>query len=441
MVATLPRWALAKTNRPPNLIFILTDDLGYADLSCYGAAKIKTPNIDRLAAEGVKFTDFYAAAPVCTPTRAALLTGCYPKRVGLHKGVLNNHSTTGLHPDEVTIAELLRAQGYATACIGKWHLGETPETLPTNQGFDSYFGMAGPNHGLSDLYRDTQVIEKKGEIDLDQLTQRYTTTAIEFIHKSKDKPFFLYLPHSAPHTPLYASPKFREKSAAGLYGDMIEEVDWSVGQVMATLRELKLENDTLVVFTSDNGQAGCAAPPLHGAKGGTWEAGLRVPCLVRWPGHVPAGTTCRELAVIYDWLPTLAPLVGAKLPERKIDGKNIWPLVTSPAKTPHECFVYYSRGTGKIEAKASAIRSGKWKLHVEPPEENWAGKLPPEALLATKPTEPPPWLYDLETDIGETHNVAAEHPEIVAWLRKLLEDTDTMLTREARPVFEAATKP
>ena len=420
-------------DRPPNIIFILTDDLGYTDLSGYGAKTIKTPRIDQMAAEGVRFTNFYSTACVCTPTRASFLTGCYSKRVGLHHAVLPPHSMYGLNPEEETLAELLKAQGYATACIGKWHLGEAPEILPTKQGFDSYFGMAGPNQGISDLYRDTEVIEKKADVKIDDLTQRYTTEAIEFIRKSKDKPFFLYLPHSAPHHPFFASEKFVGKSEAGLYGDMIQEVDWSTGRILDTLKELGLDDHTIVIFTSDNGQAGEASPPLHGGKGSTWEAGLRVPCIVRWPGKVPPGTVCREMAVMFDWLPTLVPLAGAKLPVKKIDGADIWPLVTGPAKTPHESFVYYSR-----EAIPSAVRSGKWKLHLVPPVETWAGKLPPEALIDKKPTTPPPWLYDLEADPGETHDVAAEHPEIVERLSKLLKQTDDMLTKEARPVFGPA---
>jgi arylsulfatase A len=420
-----------KASGKPNIIFILTDDLGYTDLSCYGAPQIKTPYLDRMATEGMRFTDFYAAAPVCTPTRAALMTGCYPKRVGLHKGVLKPRSESGLHPDEVTIAELLRGQGYATACVGKWHLGESLQTLPTSQGFDSYFGMAGPNHGASDLYRGTKVIEEKGKIEISELTQRYTTEAIEFIKKSKDKPFFLYLAHGAPHIPLYASKDFRGKSAGGLYGDMIEEVDWSVGQVLQLLKDLKLDEKTLVIFTSDNGQNGIAARPLHGGKGSTWEGGLRVPCIVRWPEKVPAGTVCREMAITFDWMPTLATLAGAEPPaDRKIDGKDIWPIVCGGAKSPHDHFVYYGR-----EGFASAIRCGKWKLHVIPPVEKWAGKLPPEALLDKKPTEAPPWLYDLEVDISETQNVAMAHPDVVKRLKEMLERTDDMLTREARPIF------
>ncbi len=426
--------------RPPNIVFILADDLGYADVSCYGAAKIKTPHIDRLAAEGARFTDFYATNGVCTPTRASLMTGCYPKRVGLHMGVLNPKSAKGLNPEEVTIAKLLRGRGYATACIGKWHLGESPQTLPTNHGFDLYFGMAGPNHGGSDLYRDGKVIEEKGKIDLSQLTQRYTKEAVEFIRRSKDKPFFLYLAHGAPHIPLYASPAFKGKSAGGLYGDMIEELDAGVGEVLAAIKDQGIDDRTLVIFTSDNGQSGIAAPPLHGGKGSTWEGGHRVPCIVRWPAIVPAGRVVHEMAIMFDWMPTLAGLGGAALPaDRKIDASDIWPLVLGRegAKTPHDHFVYYSR-----EGRASAIRAGQWKLHVVAPVEKWAGKLPRDlALMDTKPATPPPWLYDLSADPGETHDVAADHPDIVKRLREQLESTDAMLTREARPIFAPAPTP
>lgn len=418
----------------PNIVFILVDDLGYADLGCYGNTVIKTPALDGLAREGVRFTNFYAAAGVCTPTRAALLTGCYPKRVGMHKAVLPPKSQNGLHPYEVTMAELLKGKGYATACVGKWHLGESPQTLPTGQGFDSYFGMAGPNHGASDLYRDGKVIEEKGKIELAQLTQRYTKEAVEFIRRSKDKPFFLYLAHGAVHIPHYASEGFKGKSAAGLYGDMVQELDWSVGEVVRVLKELGLEQNTIVVFTSDNGQHGVAAPPLHGGKGSTWEAGQRVPCIVRWPGQAPAGSVSSEMAVIFDFYPTFAGIVGVGLPQdRPIDGKDIEPLLKSPqtAKSPDESFVYYSR-----ESLACAIRMGKWKLHVVAPVERWAGKLPvKEALLDTKPTGPLPWLYDLESDVGETKNVAAENPAVVEKLKKALEETDRVLTEGMRPQY------
>jgi len=410
----------AETKPPgkPNIIFMMTDDQGYSELSCYGSPNIKTPNLDRMAAEGVRFTDYYAAGSVCTPTRASLMTGCYPKRVGLHKGVLGTRDKRGLHPDEVTIAELLRDQGYATACIGKWHLGVAPETMPTSQGFDSYFGMPGDNHGHGELYRGTNIIEQEGKINISELTQRYTTEAIEFITKSKGKPFFLYLPHGAPHAPYYASENFRKKSAAGLRGDMIEEVDWSVGQVLQTLKDLNLDEKTLVIYTSDNGKPG-QQPPLRGSKGTTWEGGMRVACIARWPGHVPTNTVCNQMAISFDWLPTLAALAGTAPPaDRKIDGKDIWPVMCGKAKTPHDYFVYYDTG-----GKASAIRSGKWKLHVQP---GASGK--PTASTG---------LYDLETDLGETQDVASAHADVVKLLVEKLQQTDKMLTQEARPVFAA----
>jgi arylsulfatase A-like enzyme len=420
----------------PNIVFILADDLGYADLSCYGAAKIKTPHLDHLATEGMKFTDFYATGCVCTPTRASLLTGCYPKRVGLHVGVLSPGCGQGLNPAETTIAGVLRARGYATACIGKWHLGEEPEVMPTRHGFDSYFGMIGPNHGRSDLYRDATLIEKSGEVDKSQLTKRYTEEAVKFIRASKDRPFFLYLAHSAVHIPLFASDEFRGKSAAGLYGDMTEELDWSVGRVLETLKELNLEKNTLVVFTSDNGQSGVAAPPLHGGKGSTWEAGHRVPCIARLPGRIPAGSVTHEMTVMFDWTLTLASLADGKFPAgHKHDGRDLWPVLEAKPQSAalHDSFVYYGR-----EGLPSTIREGRWKLHVIAPVEKWAGKLPPEALLDKRPQDALPWLYDLSNDISETQNVASQHPEVVERLRKDLEQMDATLTREARPVFSKA---
>jgi arylsulfatase A len=418
----------------PNIVFILADDLGYADLSCYGADKIKTPQLDRLAVEGVRFTDFYATGCVCSPTRGSLLTGCYPKRIGLHIGVLQQGGGKGMHPAETTIAEVLRERGYATACVGKWHLGDVPEVMPTSQGFDSYFGMIGENHGMSDLYRDTTLIEKSRDVDKSQLTKRYTEEAVKFIRASKDRPFFLYFAHSAIHVPLVAADEFRGKSAAGLYGDMTEELDWSVGKVLDILKELKLEQSTLVVFTSDNGQAFVAAPPLHGGKGSTWEAGHRVPCIARLPGRIPAASVTRDMAVMFDWAPTLTACAGGNFPnERPLDGCNLWPVLEAkPQAAPlHESFVYYSR-----EGLPSAIRQGNWKLHLVAPVMKWAGKLPPQALLDKLPQEPLPWLYDLSSDVGETRNVAAQHPEVVAKLRAALEQTDATLTREARPIFK-----
>jgi len=419
----------------PNIVFILADDLGYADLSCYGSKEISTPHIDKMAMEGMKFTDFYAAACVCTPTRAAFLTGCYPKRVGLHNAVLYPKTKSGLNPSEITLAELLKAQGYATACIGKWHLGEQEAVLPLAQGFDYFFGMPGPNHGMSELYRNNELIAENKKVDRDQLTVRYTEEAIKFIHESKDKPFFLYLPHSAPHIPFYASKKFRGTSKQGLRGDMIQEIDWSCGEILKTIKELGLDEKTLVVFTSDNGQADVAAQPLHGGKGSSWEGGFRVPFVVRWPKLIPAGAVSKEFATIMDMLPTMAPLAGAEAPtDRKIDGKNIWPLLTGnpDARSEYDAFFYYVR-----DSQLSAVRQGKWKLHVRAPSERWAGKLPAEALLAMKPTTVLPWLYDLNDDIGETKNVAKENPEVVASLTKLAKEFDRKLNEEMRPAYGA----
>jgi arylsulfatase A-like enzyme len=431
--ALLPLVGYAGAGQQPNIIFILADDLGYTDLSCYGAQKIRTPNLDRLAAGGIKFTDFYATANVCTPSRTSLLTGCYPKRVGMHQGVIMPQHHWGLHPDEITIAELLRERGYATACVGKWHLGEEPETMPLRQGFDFYFGPMGGNHAVSDLYRGNEVIEKKSELDQSRLTQRYTEEAVNFIRASKDRPFFLYFAHSAIHIPLVSSAEFQGKSKSGKYGDMAEEMDWSIGCVLDELKALGLEQNTLVVFTSDNGQFWAAAPPLHGGKGSTWEAGHRVPCIARLPGRIPANTSTKEMAVLFDWPVTLAALVGTVFPaDRKIDGRNLLPVLEGKTlQTPlHDSFVFYSRA-----GRVSAIRKGHWKLHVLAPELKHAGKLPPEALPDVIPAEPLPWLFDLAADISETNNIAAQRPEVVDELRKELEQIDATLTREARPAF------
>jgi arylsulfatase A-like enzyme len=419
----------------PNIVVILADDLGYGDLRCYGAKDIRTPNLDRMAQEGVRFTDFYGEN-VCTPARAALLTGAYPKRVGLHVAVLPPESKAGLHPNEITLAELLKTRGYATACIGKWHLGSTPELLPTAQGFDSYFGMPGPNHGRSDLYRGTELITKNADLQLDQLTRRYTEEATHFIRESRDKPFFLYLAHSAVHIPLFASEKFRGHSQAGLYGDMTEELDWSCGEIVKALRELQLDEKTVVIFTSDNGQSGRAAPPLHGGKGSTWEAGLRVPFIARWPGQIPAGAVCHELATLKDLTPTLAPLAGATMPkDRIVDGHDILPLLRAEprAKSRTPRLFYYAR-SGKL----AAVREGDWKLHLLEPEERWWGKIASGGLIETKPTSPPPWLYNLNDDLGETHNVAEAHPEVVARLQKAAEEFDRDLEAHSRPIYRSA---
>jgi len=418
----------------PNIVFILADDLGYADLSCYGATEIKTPNLDKMAKEGVRFTDFYTPACVCTPSRASLMTGCYPKRVGLHVAVLPPNTHSGLNPMEITIAELLKEQGYATGCIGKWHLGLLPEVMPNAQGFDYYYGMPGPNHGRSDLFRNNTLLKKNSEIEYDQITLNYTQEAISFIRKNREKPFFLYMAHSAIHIPLFASKEFRRHEGInGLYRDMTEELDWSCGEILKELKDAGILDNTIVIFTSDNGPSGVAASPLHGGKGSTWEAGFREPLIVRWPGHIPAGSICHEMATMMDFLPTLANISGARIPaDRIIDGKDMSQLLTNKnAKSSYSFLCYYGR-----DGELAAIRKGKWKLHFLEPSEKWAGKQPiVEALLNTKPTTPLPWLYDLRNDIGETHNIAASNLKIVRQLTKLATTFDTKLSAEIRTAY------
>ena len=405
--------------RLPNFVILFTDDQGYQDVGCFGSPLIKTPRLDRMADEGMRFTDFYSAAPVCTPSRAALLTGCYPQRVSL-PGVLFPNAKIGLNPKEITIASLLRKRGYATMCIGKWHLGHLEPFLPTSHGFDGYFGIPYSNdmhHGGGvPLMRDTKIIERP--VKQNDLTERYTAEAVKFITASKDKPFFLYLPHTFPHVPLFAVDPFKGKSKRGLYGDVIECIDWSTGRILDTLKKLGLDEHTLVVFTSDNGpwlskgkNGGCALP-LRGGKFTTFEGGMREPCLMRWPGKIPAGKVCREIATTMDVLPTLARLAGAAVPtDRVIDGKDIFPLMAGEAgaRTPHEAF-FFHRGM-----RLEAVRGGKWKLHlsrtVRPRRKK--GQPKPEARKT------PPQLYDLRADISEKNNVADQHPEVVQRLTAL----------------------
>ena len=430
--------AIAQEFEKPNIILILADDLGYADLSCYGAKEINTPNIDKLAREGMRFTSFYASAGVSSPTRASIMTGCYPKRVDLHVGVIPPDAKYGLNPGETTIAELFKEEGYSTGCIGKWHLGLLPEVSPGAHGFDYYYGMPGPNHGRSDLYNDTVLLKKNAEVNYDSITADYTQKAISFIKKNKEEPFFLYMAHNAVHIPLFASANFNHHEGENaLYYNMVEELDWSCGEIYKELKNTGLLDNTIIIFTSDNGPSGVAAPPLHGAKGSTWEGGFRVPCIIRWPDIIPAGSTCDELATAMDFLPTLVPLAGGKVPNgKKIDGYNIYPLLTNKkAKTPYSFFCYYNR-----EGNLSAIRSGSWKLHLLEPSERWAGKVPrKEALLDTKPTSPLPWLYDLSTDVGETKNVISSHQDVYQKLQSIASDFDSSLEREQRIAFSKKT--
>jgi arylsulfatase A-like enzyme len=419
--------------KKPNFIIMFTDDQGYNDLGCFGSKMIKTPNIDRLAEEGVKFTDFYVGSSVCTPSRAALMTGCYPVRISMNaipdenkqpvRDVLFPHSPYGLHPDEITMAELLNSCGYGTACVGKWHLGVAPEFLPTRHGFDSYYGIPYSNDMQPTcMMRDETVIEN--DTNQETLTERYTEESIRFIRENKEQPFFLYLAHNMPHTPLHASERFRGKSQGGLYGDVVECIDWSMGRILETLEELGLDENTLVMFTSDNGpwyvqgENGGNATPWRASKGSTYEGGFRVPCVMRWPGAIPAGRVCSEMVTTMDILPTFAELAGGHAPEdRIIDGKDIRPLITgeAEAKSPHEAFFYYFLN------ELQAVRCGHWKLKLETKlvhEDKyvfmWRDDPHRDATI-------PEALYNLYVDPGEQKNVLRDHPDIVAKLHALIE--------------------
>ncbi len=441
-----PLWSASETpSRKPNVIIIFTDDQGYQDIGCFGAEEIATPRLDRMAKEGRRFTDFYCASPVCTPSRTGLLTGCYPARLNLARGVLFPHHNIGLNPDEVTIADMLKAEGYATTCIGKWHLGHHPEFLPTRQGFDHYFGIPYSNdmgtknpdgkRGVP-LYRDEKVIEHP--VDQSTLTERYTAEALKFIEQNKARPFFLYLPHTFPHVPLFASDRFRGKSKGRLYGDVIEAIDWSTGQILDKLTELGIDRDTLVIFTSDNGPwlkkgpNGGSALPLREGKGTTYEGGMRVPCIMRWPGRIPADSTCGEMALTLDLLPTIAAITGTRPPrDRIIDGKSILPLIEGDrgAATPHEAFYFYNTA-----GQLASVRSGDWKLHLARTasvrrKKNKQGKVI-ERTIPARPAE----LYDLSKDIGEQNNLAGQNPQVVARLTAVCEKFDAHVTQAARPV-------
>lgn len=419
-----------KKTRPTNVIIIFADDLGYADLACYGAKQIRTPNLDRMGKRGVRFTSFYAAQPVCSASRTALLTGRYPNRVGI-LGALGPASKNGLGKDERTIADILKALGYATGIVGKWHLGHLPEHLPTRHGFDQYYGLPysndmWPKHPTA-KFPDLPLVSGEKTIalnpDQSKLTSEYTEKAVDFIARNKDRPFFLYVAHSMPHVPLFVSERFRGKSQGGLYGDVIEELDWSVGRILDAVRRHGLEEDTLVIFTSDNGpwlsygNHGGSAGPLREGKGTTWEGGVRVPMLALWPGRIPAGSTCPEPAMTIDLLPTITRVTKGKLPKLAPDGKDIWPLLAGEpgAKSPHEAYYFY---WGR---HLQGVRSGKWKLYFPHSYRTLAGG------PGGRDGKPAPYreakagleLYDLEADLGERTNVADRHPEVVRRLQML----------------------
>ncbi|MFC1604389.1 sulfatase-like hydrolase/transferase [Planctomycetota bacterium] len=423
-----------KSTDKPNVVIVFCDDVGYADIGVFGAKGYETPNLDRMAAEGVKFTDFYAAAPSCTPSRAALMTGCYPQRVSL-PNVIGPSAKIGISNQEQTIAETLKPLGYATACYGKWHLGHHPKFLPTRHGFDDYFGLPysndmWPNHPTNKSFPDLPLIEGERILeynpDQTQLTTWYTERAVRFIEKNEDRPFFLYVPHSMAHVPLFVSDKFKGKSEQGLYGDVMMEIDWSVGQILSTLKRLDLDKKTLVIFSSDNGpwlsygdHAG-SAKPLREGKGTTFDGGQRESTIMRWPSRIPAGTVCKEPASTMDILPTVAKLTGSALPAHTIDGKDIWPLISGVpgAKSPHEAFFYYR------SFALEAVRSGKWKLHLPHSYRTLAGR---QGGTGGQPAKYEQGkiglaLFDLENDIGEQHDVSARHPAIVKKLMALADE-------------------
>ncbi|MEZ5038842.1 MAG: sulfatase [Saprospiraceae bacterium] len=424
----------------PNIVIIFTDDQGYQDVGCFGSPDIKTPNLDRMAQEGTRFTNFYVSQPVCSASRASLLTGCYANRVGVH-GAFMPYVGKGLHSDEVTIAEVLKPLGYATAQFGKWHLGSETEFLPTRQGFDEYLGIPFSNdmwplhpwQGTVFDFGPLPLIENETIIDtlVDQsmLTTLYTERAVDFIQRHKTQPFFLYLPHNMPHVPLYVSDKFKGKSEAGLYGDVIQEIDWSVGQVLAALKDNGLDDNTLVIFTSDNGpwlsyggHSGRALP-LREGKGTAWEGGVRVPCIMRWPGKVPSGRVEEKPGMTIDLLPTIAQLVGGKLPDHTIDGENMLPLVLGEATaTPHHEAYYFYYKTNELHGLLSG--DGRWKLYLPHEYRSLNGRIGTNDGLPIDYDQNKvvsPELYDLRNDISETKNVATEHPEVV---QSLLEQAE-----------------
>jgi len=397
----------------PNFVVIFIDDMGYGDIEPYGSKVNRTPNLVRMASEGMKLTSFYAA-PVCTPSRAQMMTGCYAKRVSL-PNVIGPSAAVGISAEERTVAQLLKARGYATMCIGKWHLGDQPEFLPTRHGFDKYLGLPYSNDMGGKvplpLVRDEKVIEAPAEQD--KLVALYTDEAVKFITANKDKPFFLYFPHTAVHVPIHPGKAFEGKSANGRFGDWVEEVDWSVGRVLDTLRQLKLDSRTLVLFTSDNGpwlvkgkDAGVAGP-LRGGKGSTWEGGMREPTIACWPGKIAPGTACDAPVSEIDVLPTLVKLAGGEVPAgRVIDGRDIWPLLAGQTKeSPHEALFYFK--SNQLEA----VRSGPWKLAIV----HQGGGMGKDKGKAAQPFTPT--LYNLDTDIGETTDVAAQHPDVVKRLQ------------------------
>lgn len=444
------QFSLAIEVSRPNIVLIFADDLGYGDLGCFGAKDIRTPHIDRLARQGTRFTDFYVAQAVCSASRASLMTGCYANRVGL-EGALNHTSPTGIHSDERLLPEILQEQGYRTAIFGKWHLGLPPYFSPLRNGFDRWLGIPYSNDNSKfhpvlanempplPLYDGNEVVAT--DFEQSQFTQKFTAAAVTFIETHQAQPFFVFLPHVMPHVPIFASEKFRNQSARGLYGDVVEELDWSVGQILQTLDRLKLADRTWVIFTSDNGpflsygsHAGRAGQ-LREGKLTAFEGGVRSPCLMRWPGHIPADRVCREPIMTIDLLPTICEITGARLPDNKVDGSSVLTtLCDLPSKAVNErTYAFYSG------SELHALRRGKWKLHLPHPyltvdgepgrngKPAGFGRLQPKSIeqsglagIASRHgyriEQQDLALYDLQQDVSESTNIAANHPEVVRQL-------------------------
>ena len=427
---------------PPNIVLIFTDDQGYRDVGVFGADDIATPNLDQMAADGVKLTSYYSAQAVCSASRAGILTGCYPNRLGIH-GAFMPDSKKGLNLSETTIAEMLKQKGYATAIFGKWHLGDHTDFLPTKQGFDEWFGIPysndmwplhpqqGPvfDFGPLPLYENESVIDTLTDQTL--LTTQITERSVDFIKRNKEKPFFLYVPHPQPHVPLFVSNKFKGKSNRGLYGDVIMEIDWSVGEITKALENNGLTENTLVIFTSDNGpwlsygnHAGSALPYREG-KGTAWEGGQREPFIAKYPQKLGAGKVIDVPVMAIDMLPTIAEITGAELPEKTIDGKSVWKVLTGQSEeSPQEAYFFYYRVN-----ELFGVRYGKWKLYFPHRYRSMNGQEPGKdglpgdyKMIDLAEIE----LYDLETDESETTNVAKENPEVVEKIKKL---ADTMRGR------------
>ncbi len=441
----LPVTALAAPNqegaRPPNVVIIFTDDQGYGDVGAFGGKAAKTPNLDRMAKEGRKFTDFHVAQAVCSASRAALLTGCYPNRIGI-SGALGPKSKHGIGANELTLGQMFKQKGYATGMAGKWHLGHLPEFLPTRRGFDEFYGIPysgdmWPFHpeAKPGSYPPLPLIEGERTVnpglqpaDQEQLTVQYAERAVRFINRHKDAPFFFYLAPNMPHVPLFVSERFKGKSGEGLFGDVLMEIDWAVGEVLQALAANGLDQNTLVIFSSDNGpwlsygnHAGSAGG-LREGKGTAFEGGHREPCIMRWPGRIPAGSVCDEPLMTIDILPTLARLIGAELPKHPIDGLDVWPLLSGQpgAQNPHDGYSFYYN-----QNDLEAVRSGDWKLHFPHTARTMDGQPQGKDGLPGKykPLPVGRELYNLKNDPAEARNLAAEHPEVLARLEALAEKT------------------